>query len=579
MPGARWVFSICCLIVPATARAQLQRGDSLRVLSEAHSAQSRFERGHRAALPRIGFGDSHDCETVVGRMCHWQDDDQDAPLPESGSIIRARQSLIATLARLNAISPGDDWIAGERIRYMIQAGDDPAAVTVALSCAPPRWFCKALRGYALHESERYGDAAAAFDSALAEMPAIERCRWNDISDLLDDDGARDNYSAIPCGQRDSVERHFWELAQPSFMVMGNDRRTEHFSRVLLADLAETATNTYGLQWGSDLRELLIRYGEPLWYSTAWPSPYTTSQTPVGHDRTPSFHFVATIAGDTVRWDAHAPAARERYAPAYIDSLAPLDAQFAMMKRGDSALVVAAYADTTPGRSVLGIAGTTGDTNQAHSHGGRVRRARAAWKGVMVAMEQFDPVQLRDARAREWLAPPRHASGAPDLSTLLLFAGDSSASIESLDDALAHALTSNNLRGTRRLGLYWEVYGAEAPDSASDRSVPATGADSDSVAVATPDSLSAATPDSSSVLVTVTRIDGGAMRWLGQALHITSRDSPLAVRWQDTNGKSGIASHSVVLDLARLPEGTYRVSVSVGKDDAHRTEVSREIRLR
>jgi hypothetical protein len=284
-----------------------------------------------------------------------------------------------------------------------------------------------------------------------------------------------------------------------------------------------------------------------------------------------------MEGDSVRWDAYAPVARESYAPPYIDTLAPLDAQFAMMKRGDSALVVAVYSDTTLGSALLGVSGAANDTGASgtpDAHHGRVRRAHSGWKGEMVAMEAFDPVRLRDARAREWLAPPRHAAGAPDLSTLLLFAADSSATVESLDDALAHALTSNDLRGGRRLGLYWEEYGAPKPDSTSGPHVPE--ADADSQSVAAPDSVA---PDSSSVLVTVARIDGGALRWIGQALHITRRDSPLAVKWHDTYGSTGIASHSVVLDLAQLPAGTYQVSVAVGADDAHRTRISREIRLR
>jgi hypothetical protein len=584
MSGIRWVLSICCLIVPASAQSQLQRGDSLRILSAAHSAQSRFERGRRESLPHVDQPNDHPCETVIGRMCHWQDNGDTEPPPESRSVRRARQALIATLARLNAISPGDDWIAGERVRYMIEAGEDSAAVSVARSCAPPRWYCLALQGYALHMSEQYGDAAAAFDSALAEMPSNERCRWNDISVLLEDN-ERDGYNALPCGRRDSVEQRFWDLAQPSFAVRGNDRRTEHFSRVLLADLYQTATNAYGLPWGPDMREMLIRYGEPLWYSVEWPGPFTTFQTPVGHDRMPSFHFAAVVDGDNVRWDAYAQVARERYAPPYIDTLTTLDAQFAMMKRGDSALVVAVYSDTTLGRAVLGVSGTPADTSTQGVHRSRVRRARSKWKAEMVAMEAFDPERLHDARAREWLAPPYHALGAPDLSTLLLFAADTGVTVESLDDALAHALTSTDLRGARRLGLYWEEYGATKPDSSSGPHVTAVGTDSQSVTApdSSSDSSSNSLPDSSSesssVLVTVTRTDGGVLRWLGQALHITGRDSPLAVRWHDTYATTGIASHSVVLDLAQLPAGTYQVSVAVGTDDAHRTQISRAIKLR
>ncbi len=577
MPRARWVFSICCLIVPATVQSQLERSDSLRILSAAHEAQSHFERSRRELLPRIGDDDGHPCETVVGRMCHWQEaDDDEDPVPEPRAITRERRALIATLAHLNAVSPGDNWIAGERIHYMIDDGEDSAAVSVARSCAPPRWYCKVLRGYALHESERYADAAAAFDSALAEMPSSERCRWNDISVLLDD-GERETYDLIPCGQRDSVERRFWELAQPSFAVGGNDRRTEHFSRVLLADLAVDATNTYGLEWGPDMRELLIRYGEPLWYSVSWPGPFVTHSTPIGHDRVPSYQFVpVSDAADSVSWDAHAQIARERYAPPYLDTLADLDAQFAMMKRGDSAVVFAVYTDTTSSLAMLGISGTAGDTALDRTSGRHVRRARAAWKGVLVGMEEFDPARRRDARARRWLAPPSHAQGAPDLSTLLLFTADTSVHVETLDEALSHALVANELRGARRLGLYWEVYGA-ARDSTARDSVAHVPGDSGSQTVTKNDSLTGVSSDSSGVEVTVTRIEGGVLQRIGEALHITRHDSPIAVRWRDSQS-GGIASHSVVLDLSQLPAGTYEVTVAAGPDDAHRTETSREIKL-
>ncbi|MEO6865975.1 MAG: hypothetical protein ABI229_11020, partial [Gemmatimonadaceae bacterium] len=449
MQRVRWILGVCCLLAPATARAQLVRGDSLHVLGEAHAAQRYFERVRRHFLPTTNDAGTRPCQTVIGRMCYWQDDDGALPVAEPRSISNARLSLVATLGRLNALSPGDDWIAGQRIRYMVGSGQDSAAVSAARACSPDRWYCKVLLGYALHASERYGDAAVQFDSAFAEMPAGERCRWNDVSVLLSDD-ERDSYNRLPCGQRDSVENRFWELARPSFAISGNDRRTEHFSRILLADLSQDADNAYGLIWGSDMRELLIRYGEPLWYTTTWPQPLSDFPTPIGHDKTPSFHFAAEMTGNSASWDAHAHNARERYAPPYIDSLTDLAAQFAMMKRGDSALVLAVYADTSAGRTILGVPGEVRDTAPAGLP--HVRRARTGWKAVMVAMEEFDPTSRRDAQAREWLAPPPHAHGAPDLSTLLLFTADTSALVETLDNALAHALTVNELRGDRRLGL-------------------------------------------------------------------------------------------------------------------------------
>ncbi|MDQ2668759.1 MAG: hypothetical protein M3Z05_22585, partial [Gemmatimonadota bacterium] len=388
----------------------------------------------------------------IGRMCYWNDAGTETPPREPRSITRARLELIATLDMLSRRAPKDDWINGERVRYMIQAGQDSAAVAAARGCAPLRWRCRVVLAYAFHASQRFGDAAAEFDSALAEMSSAERCRWNDISLLLDDDESAP-YDRMPCGQRDSVERHFWELAQPSFAVTGNDRRTEHFSRVLLADLSADGENPYGLGWGPDLREILIRYGEPLWYTIPWEAFVAEPSTPTGHDRSPSFHFAPDLSGGAAHWDLYAHTARERYAPAYMDTITNLAVQFAMVKRGDSALVVAVYGGGMDGTAVLGIAGAGTDSGATERTLNHVRRARAPWKAELVAMEVLGTQSRVDARAREWLRPPSHAEGAPELSTLLLFDPDSTSDVRSLNDALACALSSNELRGRRRLGLY------------------------------------------------------------------------------------------------------------------------------
>jgi len=321
----------------------------------------------------------------------------------------------------------------------------------------------------------------------------------------------------------------------------------------------------------------------------------------------------------------------------------------MLKRGDSALVVAVYADSNwSAHTVLGVsadapvARVAGDTTAAV----RVRRARAAWRGIVAGVEWYDPTNKRDSRARTWLAPPAAPPGAPELSTLVLFAGDTAGSVSTLDEALERALTANELRGNDRLlGLYWEVYGAArgpahapartttphdsverdstaidstAQDSTqrdtsqvavdfsvrNDSMTPAgidtvrrdstrrdsvhtdtvqvdlTHVDSTGVAearvVAPGDTLAAAGSD---VSITVTQLDGGIFSRLGRALHIIPRSSPLAMQWHDGQISQGIASRSVVLNLAQLPPGKYRITLAAGPDDAHRTMTSREIRLR
>ncbi|MGI8510070.1 MAG: hypothetical protein ACR2MQ_12165 [Gemmatimonadaceae bacterium] len=554
------------------AHVQLTPRDSLRNLSEAHDAQFRFESLRRLNLPRLQPSAPQPCDATVGRMCYWDEDDDatehdSSTIAETAPVLRARRRLVAVLDRLSAIAPGDVWIAGQRVRYLVESGADSTAIEAAHQCRAAAWWCELLNGYALHSTGDYAMSETVFDSALAAMPHDVRCRWNDISLLLGD-SERDSYQRLPCDSRHEMEQRFWKLAQPSYAVHGNDRRTEHFSRVLLAELLSSSANAYGLSWGDDMREILIRYGPPLWYAATWPtaSIFASGNASgiTGHDRNHSYHFAVNGSGEKIHWDTHSKDARERYAPPYMDSLADLSAQFAMLKRGDSAVVIAIYADAAKSDSaVLGLAGDSGTVvvmhDSVHAH---VRRARTAWKEVVAGIENYDPVRRIDARARTFITPPRAAPGAPELSTLLLFSGDTTAdtglpdgsaneSINGpLEDALAHALTADELGGTRKLGLYWEMYGVNAADSAQEN-----------------------------VSISVTRTDGGVLKWLAQALRVTPRDSPLAMQWHEAQISSGVTARSVVLDLSQLPAGTYRIALGVGPAAGNQTVTSRDIRLR
>ena len=69
----RLLFGFYLLLVPATARAEAQRGDSLSVLNAARHAQSAFERTRRHNIPIVDDQDDpQHCEVEIGRMCYWQ---------------------------------------------------------------------------------------------------------------------------------------------------------------------------------------------------------------------------------------------------------------------------------------------------------------------------------------------------------------------------------------------------------------------------------------------------------------------------------------------------------------------------
>lgn len=561
---------------------QLAPRDSAHLLDRARAAQWHFEAYRRQELPHR-LGDAHaPCTYSIGRLCYWADDPHERPVPEPRAITRARARLVRTLAGLAERSRTDGWIVGEEVRYLVQAGDDSAALEAARACRGTSWWCMALRGYVLHEGGDYLDAAAVFDSALAAMPADSACRWRDLSLLLEDD-ERDAYDRLPCAARRPLEQRYWALADPSYAVPGNERRTEHLARMVVAALSANAANPYGLRWGDDLRELLIRYGEPAWYTQPIAELLEQDRGVEGHDREPSYHFVPHLGpGDRVRWSLRDPRARERWAPPYVDSLVPLGAQFAMFRRGDSALVVVAYADPTAGDTagaVLGVA-DAGAVRVATSGALRVRRTYAVgWHGIVAGVERLDAGRRIDARARVRLAPPPASPGAPSLSTVVLFAPDS-AGVATLDDALPRALTTSVLPRDRRVGLYWEVYppGDSAAGHAPGDSA-GTGPDSVAAGGTLPrlparDTLASR----GDVTITVRRLESGALARLARVLHLAPRVRPVAIQWHDAPADAAVQPHTVVLDLARLPAGRYELAVSVGRDAVHRTTATRTITL-
>ena len=189
---------------PSPSQREVGRSiDSVAVLGAARRAQADFERVRRANLPRRRGITGHYCDETIGRYCFTDDDDTSEyalpePLPtESPRVVSARVEFLAQLDSLSELLPGDDWIAGQHVRYLIEAGDLTAADQRARRCAATRWWCDALVGMVHHAAWRYADADSAFALALARMPEAERCAWTDLTALFADSLARD-YERASC---------------------------------------------------------------------------------------------------------------------------------------------------------------------------------------------------------------------------------------------------------------------------------------------------------------------------------------------------------------------------------------------
>ena len=326
--------------------------DSSAARSQARSLQSRFERHELRHLPRTLVGSIPDCDEIIGRFCIFDEGGGDRtpkePREEADEIVTARNRLLDDLEEVAREIPGDHWVFGQRIRYMFEAGRHAQAMTLARRCAlPDRWRCDAYLGYVLHRHEDIPGAERAFRSALEGMPAEMRAEWTDPGPLLDGDLRR--WLSDQPDSAAAVDR-IWGLADPLFLTEGNARWTAHLSRWVYAMSSEEARNPFGLRWGDDLTEIVVRFGWTSGWERSWPEGGITSSTRVvGRGDTEASRSLPARAvlerdpagPERVRWEVVEGHARSTHRSPYLDSLGILDAQVGRFWRRDGVVVMGA----------------------------------------------------------------------------------------------------------------------------------------------------------------------------------------------------------------------------------------------
>jgi hypothetical protein len=534
------------LLAAAPIHAQAAKRDSVDARKRALRAQMRFEQVRRFNLPLRFTGAANVCDARIGRLCQWNDEDPSTP-KEPRLIREARNFLLATLDSAATRSPADDWIAGQRIRYLVEAGRDTAALKAAQQCAGSGWWCDALRGLALHEIGDDDASDSAFRSALAAMPDGERCRWTDMSILLDD-AHRKRYGKVGCGKRDALAARLWWLADPFLAIPGNDRETEHYARQTMSMILDGTRAGYGIRWGDDLRQLLVRYGwSRFWTRSPGPASDPHEGPISGHEAGPNYHFfpeslridsVSDIGDST--WNLHNQYSAERYSPRIAPEFADLAPQIAFFRRGDSVQVVAAYdvsSDTAlvgpDVHSALVLARDERDqpliSQSTFARGWHSLTVDAAPR--VLSLEAWNPKKKKGTRLRHGvLFAPRNPNSVA-VSDILLFDAVAPEAAD-LPSILPHALGSLTVEASRKLGLYWEMYGLVR----ADRALP--------------------------VSLTLTRFDEGALRKLAQLIGLEARSTPLSIAWREAPALGGIATRAVVLDLSLIPRGHYRLKLEL-----------------
>ena len=546
----------------AVVRQDPARSDSVQMARTARDAQAAFERARRSNLPWES-GSNERCEVRLGRFCWWYDEVAPTLPPESETIVKRRLAFIAELDSLAGEFPGDEWLAGMRVHYRVDARQLASADSTARGCQSTRWWCDALAGYAAHVSGDAHRADSSFAAALSAMDDTTRCQWTDIHMMLPSD-SRERYEELGCADRDAVNRRYWLLSRPRLAAAANELRNEFYTRRVQSWLAERSRTPQPLRWGKDAEELLLRYGWPVaWGRVDVRGAYSLANeaSVIGHDPSPSFSFApreelldSLVESTDDGWDLKSRYSESRFAPIGVRRIAGLAVQLARFRRGDSTLLVAAYAaaDDSLGAPAVRLGAAIDDslavTVPADSARHGVARLMLAGAPRLAGIEMLDSTTNTFARSRHLFAPAADAARL-SLSDLLLYrAGPEPAS--ALDSALALAVPGDTVGRDRPLGIFWETYGLT------------TGGENVDVAV------------------TVVRIDRSWFRSTRQALGLADQDTPLRIRWTDAQPSAeGIAARAVSLDLGNLPAGRYRLTLSLTPQGAEPVVATRDIQLR
>lgn len=348
--------------------------DSADVVSVGRAAQARFE-GRRIRFLRPAYGSFGGwCDEIVGRICTTFDEGEWYPQPERDEIVALRHELIAELDSLQRLAPSSGWLLGQRVWYRAEAGDWEGAFRVASGCGRgiDPWWCLALEGFALHGMGRYPESLEVFEGALTRMDGEKARRWRiprwpvdgGVRDLLEEAEERMTVAAegragpedepagadprVPAAIEEILQR-LWTLADPLWLVEGNDRLTAHYARWTFTEIRDDARNPFRLAWGDDLSQLTVRHGWQVGWERRPARDYLSRDGVLGHNHPMGRDFIPP--GEVVRDpvsagpdDLNPGAGRTRslHAPPYAPVLLPMDGQVAVFPRGRTMAVVATH---------------------------------------------------------------------------------------------------------------------------------------------------------------------------------------------------------------------------------------------
>lgn len=434
-------------------------------------------------------------------------------------IAAKRARLLSVLDSAYRLAPQDAWLAGQSVRFHLEALDVPHALEAAATCRAAAAWCAALAGLVHTRAGAIVSVDSAFTVMRRAMSDSARCQWDDVVELLTPT-EQEPYRTIGCGQRIVMAERLWWLADPLWRDPGNARRAEHDARRTEIALRLTTAQDERLVFdrargGESVAAMIVRYGWPTYRTWLGRSgdrehdryvqeelrgvqtpPYTSFEYALDRAHTvPTWRAVTdpfrAVPGDwqlaaedstghpsATQWPA------EHFKPARRLVALP-DGQTITVRRQSFVEVVSALTLSHPAQlrsserfDVMLLASNGPDKvdsldRQWAAGGDTVRlRGRLAGGATLLAIEAAGPATTPlDARTRFGYAAPQPlsalAADEPAMSEIAL--------LSTLDPGLLLAPTDTvlrNLRPTRtlaaedrRLTVYCESYNVSAADSA------------------------------------------------------------------------------------------------------------------
>lgn len=173
---------------------------------------------------------------------------------------RAYAVAIGHLRRALANDPRRRSVYDHVMRLALLSGDYADALAAAremlaqFDADPWSWLYMGLVSHRTGDAE---SAEAAFEQGLARMSDAERDAFTDLSLILPP-------ADVPAFQsdRDAFSRRYWTARDPRFLNVANERRNEHFARLVSADLLYRSERLALRGWSTQRGQLFVRYGPP-----------------------------------------------------------------------------------------------------------------------------------------------------------------------------------------------------------------------------------------------------------------------------------------------------------------------------